>query len=70
LVQENKQLSDQVSYLQNELKQGQETGKKMVPSGSANSNKNMKAAGVCMLVILFSFGLFFNIKPSDRYKDP
>lgn len=72
LVQENKQLSDQVSSLQIALKQSQaNANKKLVPSApSNNGNKNMKAAGVCMLVILFSFGLFFNIKPSDRYKEP
>eukprot|EP01102_Stenamoeba_stenopodia_P010554 TRINITY_DN3197_c0_g1_i1.p1 TRINITY_DN3197_c0_g1~~TRINITY_DN3197_c0_g1_i1.p1 ORF type:complete len:496 (-),score=93.52 TRINITY_DN3197_c0_g1_i1:125-1612(-) len=76
LVQENKNLSDQVSYLQNALKQSQAnpTNRKLpiVPANNnANNNsKNMKAAGVCMLMILFSFGLFFNIKPGDRFKEP
>jgi hypothetical protein len=56
---EKKKLADEVLYLQAIIKQSPQL------SAIAISNKrqlprNVKAAGVCLLIVLFSFGLLFN----------
>jgi regulator of replication initiation timing len=68
LVNDNLQLSEKVNNLTNILKQNQ-TQRKSVATNASTTNKNLKTAGVCMLMILFSFGLFFNIKGGERYRE-
>merc|ERR1712137_1290281 len=55
----NQQLEEQVNYLQTFIKnQGHEVP---APPQTHSFNKNTAAtAGICMFVILFSFGLFFS----------
>jgi len=72
---ENKALQDEVMYLRNMVKQLGATPPNMIPhqqqpSSSVNlfspaltnklHQKSVGTAGVCLLIILFSFGLFFN----------
>jgi regulator of replication initiation timing len=64
LVHENTRLTEQVCKLTNMMKQNQTQRRSMT-----HGNGAAKTAGVCMLMILFSFGLFFNIKGGERYRE-
>lgn len=66
LVGDNKLLTEQVNRLESMLKQSQ---RRTAATTAATTNKNLKTAGVCMLMILFSFGLFFNLKGGDKYRE-
>jgi len=64
---EKKKLHDEVIYLQTIIKRSPElsqlalNGKKnLALGGTAITHKNVKAAGICLLIVLFSFGLLFN----------
>jgi len=68
LAQENKVLKEDLAYLLNVLKKTpgvpSEVLSKTASLGVAPSTpiRGVKAAGVCLLIVLFSFGLFFNAK--------
>jgi hypothetical protein len=56
---DKKRLQEEVVYLQSLIKQSPELSA-VLASRKGMQPKNLKAAGVCLLVILFSVGLFFN----------
>ena len=56
LSEANQQLGEQVTYLQNFI---QEQGHQL-PSQQLFNKNTAATAGICMFVILFSFGLFFS----------
>lgn len=67
---EKKKLEEEVFYLQSIIKQSpqlamlaQNTKKSF--STPAAAPKNVKAAGICLLIVLFSFGLLFNNTQPD-----
>lgn len=70
LAQENKVLKEEMAYLINVLKKTpgvpSEVLSKTATFGMSTSAvvpvRGAKAAGVCLLIVLFSFGLFFNAK--------
>jgi len=57
---DKKRLSEEVVYLQNIIKQSPELSAALATRKSGFQPKNMKAAGVCLLIMLFSVGLLFN----------
>jgi len=65
LNSDKKRLQDEVIYLQNIIKQSPELSAVLATRKSGFQPKNMKAAGVCLLIILFSVGLIFNQSKSS-----
>ncbi|KYR01318.1 putative basic-leucine zipper transcription factor [Tieghemostelium lacteum] len=64
LTSDNNSLKEEVLYLQSIVKQLASEQNLSTQSQTAlanynNQRKNMKAAGVCLLIIFFSFGVFF-----------
>lgn len=60
---DKKKLADEVLYLQNIIKQSPQLAAIASNGGGAKKPhvpRNVKAAGVCLLIVLFSFGLLFN----------
>ncbi|KAL6054083.1 putative basic-leucine zipper transcription factor [Balamuthia mandrillaris] len=65
LLEENKLLKEEVNYLKGIIKKtpglAHELLQRSTRIGPAGATpNNVKAAGVCLLIVLFSFGLFFN----------
>lgn len=74
LQTDNKKLQGEVVYLQNIIKQSPELSVTLSKRGSTSATtvipaKNMKAAGVCLLIVLFSVGLLFNSKEHKMFKN-
>jgi hypothetical protein len=62
LLQENNALKEEISYLTKFINKTPGLAEEIAqsrPKGTAPI-RNVKAAGVCLLIVLFSFGLFFN----------
>eukprot|EP01088_Endostelium_zonatum_P016503 TRINITY_DN4485_c0_g1_i2.p1 TRINITY_DN4485_c0_g1~~TRINITY_DN4485_c0_g1_i2.p1 ORF type:complete len:410 (+),score=128.42 TRINITY_DN4485_c0_g1_i2:167-1396(+) len=65
LIEENKNLKEDVGYLATVVRKTPNISNdvlKGVARRPAFSTANAKAAGVCLLLVLFSFGLFFNTR--------
>jgi len=64
LCHENAALKEEISYLTRFINKtpglAEEVAKGRPPKGAVAPMHNVKAAGVCLLVVLFSFGLMFN----------
>lgn len=62
LLQENNTLKEEINYLTKFINKTPGLAEEIAqsrPKGTAPI-RNVKAAGVCLLIVLFSFGLFFN----------
>jgi hypothetical protein len=62
LLQENNTLKEEIGYLTKFINKTPGLAEEIAqsrPKGTAPI-RNVKAAGVCLLIVLFSFGLFFN----------
>jgi len=57
---DKKRLQEEVVYLQSIIKQSPELSAALATRKAPFQPKNVKAAGVCLLIILFSVGLLFN----------
>lgn len=72
---EKKKLTEEVLYLQNVVKSSQPSGSTSSESSTTNNSlvpvkrnpANLKAAGVCLLMVLFSFGLIFNAAQQQNH---
>jgi len=60
LTTDKKRLQEEVLYLQSIIKQNPDLSSALANRKPPFQPKNVKAAGVCLLVILFSMGLLFN----------
>lgn len=63
LLQENAALKEEISYLTKFINKTPGLAEEIAhnrPKGAVAPIRNVKAAGVCLLIVLFSFGLFFN----------
>jgi hypothetical protein len=63
LSTEKRRLEEEMLYLHSIIKQSPELSAALETRRSTSillTNKNVKAAGVCLLIVLFSFGLLFN----------
>jgi len=66
LHQENKILREDLEYLSSILKKTSNLPDQLLSKPvAAVTPRSVKAAGVCLLIVLFSFGLFFNSKNSN-----
>jgi len=66
---ENRDLKEDVGYLASIIRKTPNISNdvlKGVARKPAHSTASAKAAGVCLLLVLFSFGLFFNSKNGSR----
>jgi len=59
LTEDKKKLQEDLLYLQSIINQSPNLSQQYIPA------KNMKAAGLCLLIVLFSFGLLFNANNSN-----
>jgi len=70
LSTENKSLKEEVDRLQNLVKQSSALNSVFENVQNIKKNQqvssNVKAAGVCLAIVLFSFGLFFNEAPQGN----
>lgn len=63
LLQENNALKEEITYLTKFINKTPGLAEEIAhsrPKGTVPPIRNVKAAGVCLLIVLFSFGLFFN----------
>eukprot|EP01114_Cavostelium_apophysatum_P004938 TRINITY_DN1541_c0_g1_i1.p1 TRINITY_DN1541_c0_g1~~TRINITY_DN1541_c0_g1_i1.p1 ORF type:complete len:514 (-),score=122.51 TRINITY_DN1541_c0_g1_i1:238-1779(-) len=65
---DKKKLQDEVAYLTNIIKQSPALSQQL-SARKPVSARNAKAAGICLLVVLFSFGLLFNSTPGLLTED-
>jgi hypothetical protein len=68
IATEKKKLEEEVMYLQSIIKQSPQLAALASKRPSYSGPKNVKAAGVCLLIVLFSFGLLFNSSPSSEFQ--
>lgn len=72
IAADKEKLQEEVAYLQNIIKQSpalsQIAANHSSNIGNKKGTKNVKAAGVCLLIVLFSFGLLFNANPNINFK--
>lgn len=64
LNQDKRKLQEEVMYLQSIIKQSPELSE--IASKRALPAKNVKAAGICLLIVLFSVGLLFNTNQNQN----
>jgi len=64
---DKRKLEEEVLYLQSIIKQSPNLVNLTNKSSTKlnTSSKNVKTAGICLLIVLFSFGLLFNVTSSD-----
>jgi len=68
---DRKKLQEEVTYLQGIIKQSPALSQIAANSTKKQvMGKNVKAAGICLLVVLFSFGLLFNANPGMSLRSP
>jgi hypothetical protein len=63
LLQENNALKEEITYLTKFINKTPGLAEEIAhsrPKGTVPPIRNVKAAGVCLLIVLFSFGLYFN----------
>lgn len=63
LLQENNALKEEIKFLTKFINKTPGLAEEIAsnrPKGTGTPIRNVKAAGVCLLIVLFSFGLFFN----------
>jgi hypothetical protein len=60
LTNDKKRLQEEVLYLQSIIKQNPDLSSALANRKPPFQPKNVKAAGVCLLIMLFSMGLLFN----------
>lgn len=63
LLQENNALKEEIKFLNKFINKTPGLAEEIASNrakGTTTPIRNVKAAGVCLLIVLFSFGLFFN----------
>lgn len=61
---DKKKLAEEVAYLQSIIKQSPQLSSAVANGRKSSPPKGVKTAGLCLLIVLFSFGLFFNVSPN------